>query len=167
MYSLFVGQRRIAGFVCGANSRIKDAFRPKTKRCYQLLFRNFIGFCVCAKISVNSISLSVLMAFLEFLAWNQVSVHMIANHVSAIKANLVMYGLEYEFMDHPRICYFLKSMKMSRPLSVTHRPIMSIKILHAFITACSFIPYGKIYAFDCLFWILKNLKSGSSLIWGF
>ena len=86
------------------------------------------------------------MAFLEFLAWNQVFVHMIANHVSAIKVNLVMYGLEYEFMDHPRIRYLLKSMKMSRPLSVTQRPIMSIKTLHAFIAACSFIRFGKIYA---------------------
>ena len=146
MYSLFAGQKRIAGFVCAANSRVKDAFRPKTKRCYQLLFRNFIGFCVCSKIRVNCISLAVIMAFLEFLAWNKVSVHMIANHVSAIKANLVVYGLEYEFMDHPRIRYFLKSMKMSRPLSVTHRPIMSIQTLHSFIAACSFIPYGKIFA---------------------
>ena len=66
--------------------------------------------------------------------------------MSAIKANLVIYGLEYELIDHPRIRYFLKSMKMSRPLSVTHRPIMSIQTLHSFIAACSFIPYGKIFA---------------------
>ena len=89
----------------------------------------------------------------EVLAGNQVSVHMIANYVSAIKANLVMYGLEYAFMDHPKIRHFLnmnilniKSMKMSTPLSVTQRPIMSIKTLHAIISACSFIPFGKIYA---------------------
>ena len=146
MYSLFAGQECIAGFIVGASTRIRDAFRPRTKKCYQLLFRNFVAFCIHAKISIQCISLSVVLAFLEFLAWNQVSVHMVANNVSAIKANLVLYGLDHTFMDHPRIKYFIKSMKMSRPLSVTDRPIMSIKTLHSFISACSFIPFGKVYA---------------------
>ena len=35
-----------------ANSRIKAAFRPETRRCYELLFRLFVGFCVCCAIDV-------------------------------------------------------------------------------------------------------------------
>ena len=143
MYSLFAGQERIAGFIVGASTRIRDAFRPHTKKCYQLLFRNFVAFYICAKISIRCISHSVVLAFLEFLAWNKkVSVHMVANNVSAIKANLVLYGLDHTFIDRPRIKYFIKSMKMSEPLSVTDRPIMSIKTLHSFISACSLIPFG-------------------------
>ena len=146
MLSLFLGQERIAGFMVGANSRLRDAFRPKAKRCYQLLFRNFVGFCVCAAISLRSVSLSVVMAYLEFLVSNGVSANMVANNISAIKANFVMYSLDHSFLDHPRVRYFLKSMKMSRPLSVTDRPIMTVDTLHSFISACKFIPFGNIYA---------------------
>ena len=86
--------------------RIKDAFRAKTKRCYQLFFMNFVGFCICAKFSINGISLGVVIASLECLARNQISVHMVGNNVSSIKTNLVLYGLDCTFMDHPRIKYF-------------------------------------------------------------
>ena len=96
-----------------------------------------MGFCICTQISENCISLGMV---LEFLAWNQVSVHMIANNVSAIKPNLVLHGLDHSFMDLPRII-FLKSMK----ISVTDRPIRSIETLHLFISACSFIPFAKLY----------------------
>ena len=75
------------------------------------------------------------MEFLGFLAWNQVFVHIIANYVSVIKANLVLYGLDHTFLGHLRIKYFVKSMKMSRPWSVIDRPIMSIKTLHPIISA--------------------------------
>ena len=147
MDAIFVlGQERIAGFVAGASTRLRDAFRPKTKRCYHLLFRNFVGFCVCAGISLENVSLCVVMAYLEFLVTNGVSVNMVANNVSAIRANFVIYSLDHSFLDHPKIRYFLKSMKMNRPLAVTDRPIMSIDILHAFISACNFIPFGPVYA---------------------
>ena len=91
-------------------------------------------------------SLCVVMAYLEFLVINGVSVNMVANNISAIKANFVMYSLDHAFLDHPKIRYFLKSMKMSRPLAVTDRPIMSIDILHAFISACNFIPFVSVHA---------------------
>ena len=139
MYSLFAGQERIAGFIVGASTRIRDAFRPRTKKCYQLLFRNFVAFCICAKISIQCISLSVVLAFLEFLAWNQVSVHMVANNVSAIKANLVLYGLDHTFMDHPRIKYFIKSMKMSRPLSQTDQSYPSKLCILLYLHVLSFL----------------------------
>ena len=101
--------------------------------------------CVCRH-SFKNVSLCIVMAYLEFLVMNGVSVNISANNISAIKANLVMYSLEHAFLDHPKSRYFLKSMKMSRPLSVIDRPIMTIDILHAFISAFNFVPFGKLYA---------------------
>ena len=45
----------------------------------------------------------VVLAYLEFLVKNNVSIHMIANHVSAIIAMAVVYSINYQIMDHPRI----------------------------------------------------------------
>ena len=81
-----------------------------------------------------------------FLVCNGVSVNIVANYISAIKASLVMYGLDHTFMDHPKIRYFLKSTKMTRPLSVTDRPIMTMNVLHSFISACNCFPFGKLFA---------------------
>ena len=42
-----------------------------------------------------------------------------------------MFSLDCLFIDHPNISYFLKSIKMTRPLSVTDRSIITINILHS------------------------------------
>ena len=110
-----------------ANSRIKAAFRPETRRCYELLFRLFVGFCVCCAIDVASPTISVIMAYLEYLVKNEVSINMVANHVSALKAQFIIYGLPFQLLDHPEIKYFIKSLKINRPLTSVTRNIMSLK----------------------------------------
>ena len=115
---------------------MESAFRPKTRRYYELLFRNFIGFCICNKIVIQCISLQEIMAYLEFLVENNVSANMLANNISALKANFVKWGLKFKIWDHPRIKYFLKSVKINRPLRPTHRNIMSLDVLRKLIKAC-------------------------------
>ena len=56
--------------------------------------------------SFKNVSLCVIMAYLEFLVVNGVSVNMVANNISAIKANLIMYSLEHAFLDHPKVDIF-------------------------------------------------------------
>ena len=112
------------------------AFRPKTRRCYELLFRNFIGFCLCSNIVIQSISLQEVMAYLEFLVQTNVSANMLANNISALKANFVKFGLKFKVWDHPRVKYFLKSVKINRPLCPTRRNIMSLDTLMKLIKAC-------------------------------
>ena len=120
-----------------AAQRVELAFRPKTKRCYELLFRNFIGFCLCSKIVIHCISLQEIMAYLEFLVQNNVSANMLANNISALKANFVKYGLKFKLWEHPRVRYFLKSVKINRPLCPTRRNIMSLHTLRELIKACN------------------------------
>ena len=58
-----------------ASARISQAFRPKTRQCYIRIFRNFVGFCVCAHVAVQECSLSLVMSFLEFLVVNNFDGH--------------------------------------------------------------------------------------------
>ena len=89
------------------SERVVLAFHPKT-RCYcELLFRNFIGFCICRKINFKFVSLEELMVYLEFLVENKVSANMLANNVSALKANFVMRGWNDHLLVIPGSSIFL------------------------------------------------------------
>ena len=112
------------------------AYRPKTRRCYQLLFRNFIGFCICSDINPSKISLQEVLAYLEYLLENGVSCNMLSNNISALKANFIMYSLQYELMDQPQVHLFIKAIKINRPLAITTRNIMTIDTLKNLIAAC-------------------------------
>ena len=138
-------EKSLKPLIQDANTRIKDAFRPKTRRCYELLFRLFVGFCICSSVEVAKPTLSIVMAYLEFLVKNQVSVSMIANHVSALKAQFIIYGLSYHLLDHPEIRYFIKSLKINRPLTSVPRNIMSLDNLTALVRQCAFIPDGNVF----------------------
>ena len=50
----------------------------KARCCYDLLFRNFIGFCMCSHIEINCITIDHVMAYLEYLVQNGVTVHMVS-----------------------------------------------------------------------------------------
>ena len=119
-----------------ANARAREAFRPKTKQCYTMSFRTLIGFCICMELSHTNMLLSTVMAFLEFLVYNKVSTNMVINHVSALKAIAIVYDIPFIALEHPKVMYFVKSLKINRPLSVTKRHIMDLKTLKEIILYC-------------------------------
>ena len=123
-----------------AADRVQLAFRPKTRQCYELLFRNFVGFCICSKVYLQSIEVQDIMAYLEFLVQNRVSANMLANNVSAVKAHFVMVGLKFQIWAHPRVKYFVKSVKINRPLCPVCRKIMSLNTLKKLVQACCILP---------------------------
>ena len=62
-----------------------------------------MAFSICAKIKINHVSVSEALSYLEFLVENRVSVHMISNHIAAIRAMSVLYDLPYQSWDHQRL----------------------------------------------------------------
>ena len=142
----FVSEKKsLTRLVGDANNRIKAAFRPKTRRCYKLLFRLFVGFCLCSGVDLCRPDLSCVIAYLEFLVENKVSVNMIANHVSALQAQFIIYGLPFHILEHPKIKYFQKSLKINRPPTSVTRNIMSLQMLSALVHECSNIPFGRVF----------------------
>ena len=121
------------------------AFRPKTRRCYELLFRNFVGFCLCNATSLYEVSLEFVLAYLEYLTQNKVSVPMLANNISALKAHFTMYNLQFSLFDHPRVRYFVKALKINRPLALVTRNIMSLQQLQQLVLLCDLEPDGMVF----------------------
>ena len=106
---------------------------------------------MCSKMNLQSVSLVTILAYLEFLVKNSVSVNMVANHVSAIKAKFIMYDLQYAILDHPKVRYFIRSLKINRPLVQVKRNIMSLQVLQNLVRECNFIFAGKKKVFKAIF----------------
>ena len=68
---------------------------------------------------------------------NGTSVHMVSNYVSALKAMSVVYNLQFQIFDHPQVKYFIKSLKINRPLTVSTKNIMDVKGLSQLIESCT------------------------------
>ena len=66
---------------------------------------------------------------------------MIANYLSAIKANFVLYNMSYSLLEHPRIKYFQKAMRISRPLAVISHNVIDLHMLERISKACDHLNY--------------------------
>ena len=128
-----------------ASSRIATAFRPKTRKAYTMMFKVFLAFCLLMKVSLSNLSVKVLIAFFECLVPNKCSVAMISNYASAIKANFIVYDLPFHICDHPKIKYFIKSLKIYRHFSVTRHYIVDSPMLSRMCDLALTLPGANIF----------------------
>ena len=84
-----------------AASRTQEAFRPKTEQAYTKMFMVFLAFCVYMQVAMVEIDVNVILLFCECLVSNCCFVSMIANYLSALEANFVLYNMSYSL---PTIC---------------------------------------------------------------
>ena len=70
---------------------------------------------------------------------------MVENYVSAIKASFILYELPYVVFNHPKIKYFIKSLKINRPLTLRPHNLIDLTILRRISIACLELPYGVVY----------------------
>ena len=141
-----------------ATDRLHLAFRPKTRSAYASMF---VAFCIYTKASIVNVNVKVVLSFLECLVVNSCSYCMVANYVSAIKANFVLFDLPFSVLDHPQIKYFLKALKINRPLKIKSHNIITISWLIEISKAYEGFTSGSIYkmaillGFFCLFKAFK------------
>ena len=128
-----------------ASTRLHKAFRPKTHRAYDTMFRTFIAFCIVTKSALSNVNVQVILSFLECLVKNSCSSCMVANYVSAIRASFVMYDLPYHMLDHPKVKYFLKSLRINRPVVVTPHNIITTSRLIDISLACDLVTSPQVF----------------------
>ena len=128
-----------------ATSRLHEAFRPKTRGAYLSMFRTFVAFCIYIKCALAKVDIQVVLSFLECLVMNGCSTSMVENYVSAIKAHFVLHDLSFGVFDHPKLKYFLKALRINRPLSVKSHNIISLDTLALISSACKDLSSGVVY----------------------
>ena len=141
----FVENEALTGWSAKASSRLHLAFRPKTYKAYTSMFKTFVAFCIFTKACLENTNVKVILSFLECLVSNAVSPCMLANYVSAIKANFILYDLPFQVLDHPKVRYFIKAVKINRPPALKSHNIISISMLIDLSLACDAFPYGQVY----------------------
>ena len=132
------------------------------------MFRVFLAFCVYMQVTLKEINVNVILSFCECLVINNCSVSMIANYLSAIKASFVLYNMCYSLLDHPRIKYFQKSMRINRPLAVTSHNIIDLAMLEQISQSCAQLNFPEVFRAIFLtgffgFFRLSNLAPHSIL----
>ena len=65
--------------------------------------------------------------------------------MSDIKAKFVIYGLPIKCLESRRIHYYVKSLKINRPLSITRCNIVSIEDLCSLVTYCDQLYKGQVF----------------------
>ena len=109
----FVETEALTSLLVKAASRRHQAFRPKTRGAYTLMFKIFVAFCIYCKCDLSKVDSKVILSFLEYLVHSNYSVSMTENYVSALKAKFVLYDLSYTVLEHPKIRYFVKALKIN------------------------------------------------------
>ena len=104
-----------------------------------------LAFCVYESCSVHSVSIHLLLAFLEFLNFNSISYAGTTNRISAIKTTMSNLGLDVSAFFDPRVKVFTRALMRSRPLNPNIKAIIDIPMLTKIITHCDRLYFGMVY----------------------
>ena len=95
------------------------------------------------KINIFALSPLTLIAYLQFLDTNAISAT--ANHLSAIKAKLALFGITAYIFQDPRLKYFQRAMILHRPFKVALKTIIDIPTLQLMVRHCDFTYMGQVF----------------------
>ena len=129
LHFVFVENEVVIPLSIKASARSMEAFRPKTRRAYDSMFRVFVAFCIYSGVILVDVNVKFILSFLECLVQNHCSCSMIENYLSAIKANFVLFELPFSMFTHPKIKYFVKSLKINRPLTLKAHNLIDLSTL--------------------------------------
>ena len=79
-------------------------------------YSRLLSVSVFMSYAVESIDVNGLLAFLEYLTHNEISVNKSANYLAAIKAKFTVLGLNGSILDDKKLKYYLRSLKLNRPV---------------------------------------------------
>ena len=95
-------------------------------------------FCICLDIDVSIFYVNVILAFMVCFDTNQVSVNMSVNYMYlvVIKANVLGLSLNLSPSEHKIIKYYVTSLKLHRPMSITTVNLISVTMLEKIVHQC-------------------------------
>ena len=143
-----------------AQARLHSAFRPATQKAYWRMFRDFLDFLVAAGFQLGQVNHIVLLAFMEYLVLNQISPANISNYLAAIRAQCIVFNLNTACFQHQQIQYFLKSLKINRPLPPKiHKHIDTTQLLTSIIRITETLHHPQVFKSLYIFFSFLRLSN--------
>ena len=91
-----------------ANHRLQQAYCKSTMSAYLQKFKIFVSFCVFSQVPLQDLSPVFILAFLEFLVFNNFTYSAVVNAISAIKSKLSSFGISTASFNDRRVIMFLQ-----------------------------------------------------------
>ena len=141
-----------------ASTCIFSGYGPATLAAYTRYFKGFLGFLVVAQLSLPQATTLDVLAYMEHLLQDGMSVSNITNHIAGIRAMFVVYGLNTTILTDSRIPLFLKAVRINRPLqphiTLTLDDALLLKILQVCYQFSHTPVFQALYSF-CFFSFLR------------
>ena len=128
-----------------AVDRLHRAFCPATMHSYMSMFQIYIGFSSYMQWDPAHLTVQRLLVFLEFLVASDFSFTQISNYLSGIKAMAVVHGLSDFPFSHVQVKYFVRSLQISNPITVTLKKIIDIPLLRRIVHQCDQTYMGQVF----------------------
>ena len=113
---------------------------PKTWSPYKSMFLIYMAFCDFIASDPLSPQLFTILAFLEFLSFNNLKPSSILNYISAIRSQFTWLNLDTQILFHPKIKHMLRAIEISTHSAPIHKAIFDIPTLMKIIEICPLFP---------------------------
>ena len=149
--------------VSSALERLHSGFRPATALQYNSMFRHFLEFLEMAQLPTLQVNTVTLLSYMEYLHQKGLSHPNISNHLSAIRASFIMYGLDTQAFRDERIPLFVKALRINAPLSLKSQKIITIQMLQQILSICDSLSEPLIFKALYLFTFFSFLRMSNIL----
>ena len=112
-----------------ATKRLSSAYKPKTWQAYKVMFTTFMAFCEFTSASFLDPKETTVIAFLEFLCFNDLRFSSIQNYIVAIKSQMKWFKLPTQVFEHSRVKLMLKAVKQTYKKTLFSKECLMFKLL--------------------------------------
>ena len=127
------------------SNRLTKAYKPKTWTSYKSMFITFMTFCEVMATDPIDPSPFIIMAFIEFLAHNNLAFPSIANFITAIRSQSKWLNIPMHNLDHPGVQLMMKAIKKSLSKPPKIKLVFDIPTLHSILLACAYFPDSSVF----------------------
>ena len=95
--------------------------------------------------SLQQVDISVMLTFMEYLHSQNCKVASISNYMAALRAFFILYDLPTTIFKDQKIQYFIKVLKLNRPLHLRNTPIFTEHIVSETVQVCTYIEHPHVF----------------------
>ena len=141
---ILTGPHQLSSYLPLLQESLETSLRPSTARAYHSSFYTFLQFCSYHNYH-NYGDVTLILAFLRFLQYNNLSRQSIQNYLCAIRHKFIMYDLNIEPLNHPKVALLLRSISINRPLALKMQGIIDINLLTDMVNACQILQFPLLF----------------------
>ena len=128
-----------------ATKRLSSAYKPKTWQAYKVMFMTFMAFCEFTAGNFVDPKETTVIAFIEFLCFNDLRGSSIQNYIVAIKSQMKWFKLPTQVFDQSRVKLMLKAVENTNTKPPSFKGVFDVQTLVNIVWLCPLLPHTTMY----------------------